>query len=544
MTLRMAAPTTNRLGIYTARIWVPVDLQKSLGKKEVVRSLGTRDPAEAKRRFKQVTAEMDAAWERHRAAAPFVLPADDTTPAPRAISEKEATALSGEFYRAFVARHEDNPGSPSTWEKAIAEIQQALPIHQRVPGVRPMGHGHAFHPSRIAHLKLGEEVRAFLDGRGDNLDIRSFMMVCAKIATAKRDAFEHLLRNARGDFTADPKAARFPPVAEVAAAGSPDAAPISADELLEKWKTLGLPKARTYSAWAGKLRMLMRFAGKKDVTQLTTLDVERWRDARIAAGISPKTVSLGDLAGVRNVLAWAKQHTSVPGITVNVAADVKQKASKSPVKLRGKSFSHQEAVKILKATLVPMEGRFSEARMGARRWVPWLCAYSGARIGEIAQMHSSRIHEHVLPNGKKYWCMEITPLDGDVKDNEARTIPLHSHLIDQGFIAYAKRRQKQKKPLFFDPERARGGANHAQAAKVGDRLREWIRGDLKIEGVQPNHAWRHRFETMSRVLDLREDLTDHITGHAGADVSAKYGDYLIEALSNFIEKMARYEVEG
>jgi len=52
----MAAPTLNRLGIYTACLWVPVDLQKALGEKEVACSLGTRDPAEAKRRSKQVAA--------------------------------------------------------------------------------------------------------------------------------------------------------------------------------------------------------------------------------------------------------------------------------------------------------------------------------------------------------------------------------------------------------------------------------------------------------------------------------------------------------
>lgn len=213
---------------------------------------------------------------------------------------------------------------------------------------------------------------------------------------------------------------------------------------------------------------------------------------------------------------------------------------KSP---RAKGFSQEEAIKILSATLSPVPDRFTETRAASRRWVPWLCAYTGARVGEIAKMHSSSIKALKVPNGQTYWCMEITPREGDVKDPEARVIPLHSHLIDQGFLDYVKRRQEADKPLFYDPERARGGSAQSQVDKVGDRLREWIRGDLKIEGVQPNHGWRHRFETISRQLQIREDVVDYITGHQGAEISSTFGDQVIEALYESIEKMPRYEVD-
>jgi len=543
MALRMTLPWRHPThGVWYARLWVPADLKPIVKKDEVRRSLRTKDPTEAKRIFKQVVAEIETEWEQLRQVSEFVRP---VRPA-RALTQMEAHGLAGEFYRSTVAAHQDNPGDPKRWEAEISALQRMLPAREREPGSGVITFGPWSVGSNSAARMLGPEVRTFLDARDDNLDAPSFVRLCGAVALAKRDAYAQLHRNAMGDFAADPRAARFPTLpekSEQSNASTPlSREPVGVEELLEGWRTLASPKHRTFKSWSGKLRMLMRFAQKEDVSQLTKLDVERWRDERIKNGINPSTVAMGDLAGVRNVLAWAKEHTSLPGITENVAAEVKQKVPKTKVKLRSKSFTFMEAKKILSATLLPVSGRYTQARAGAQRWVPWLCAYSGARVGEIAQMHSCRIAEHELPDGKKYWCMEITPLDGDVKDSEARTIPLHSHVIEQGFLDYAKRRQKVGKPLFYEPELGRGAETHRQANKVGDRLGQWVREDLKIVGVQPNHGWRHRFETISRNKDIREDVIDHITGHEGADVSAKYGDFLIEALSKAIEKMPRYEV--
>jgi integrase len=46
---------------------------------------------------------------------------------------------------------------------------------------------------------------------------------------------------------------------------------------------------------------------------------------------------------------------------------------------------------LLKATLVHKNPRTAWER--ARRWAMWLCAYSGARAGEITQLRGSDIEE-------------------------------------------------------------------------------------------------------------------------------------------------------
>ncbi len=544
MSLRMLSPWQHPNGIWYARLWVPVDLKSIVKKDEVRRSLRTKDPAEAKKRFLQAAADIQAEWDQLRSASEFVSPQGDLIPEPRAISQKEAHALAGEFYRQLIADNEENPGSAEVWETKLRALQRLLPRAERTPGaIAPFANENswAFHPARNAYHALSGEVRAFLDARNDNLEANSFISLCSKVALAKRDAFERLIRHARGNYENDPKASRFPELPAKPVAQVTNGPPIDCDTLLALWKNSPGIADKTYKSWSGKLRMLMKFAGKEDVAALTTLDVERWRDYRLKQKISPNTVSAGDLAGVRAVLAWAKQSTDVPSITVNVAEGVKQKMVK-PERHGPKSFKLKEASAILSATLIPVSERFTESGAGARRWVPWLCAYSGARVGEVGQLHSSNIIQEETESGRKIWCMHLTPEDGSIKNGEARTVPIHSHVLEQGFLAYVRKRSG--KPLFYEPELARDSKqNHRQSDKVGERLAAWVRDEVGIKRqVQPNHAWRHRFETLGRVLKIRKDIVNCIVGHTEESVADEYGDYLYEALSDAIETLPRYNV--
>jgi hypothetical protein len=67
--LTMARPTKHpKTGMYQFRRAVPLDLQPLLGRREVKRSLETKDPDLARKRFAAVLAEVDAEWARLRGA--------------------------------------------------------------------------------------------------------------------------------------------------------------------------------------------------------------------------------------------------------------------------------------------------------------------------------------------------------------------------------------------------------------------------------------------------------------------------------------------
>jgi integrase len=169
----------------------------------------------------------------------------------------------------------------------------------------------------------------------------------------------------------------------------------------------------------------------------------------------------------------------------------------------------------------------------ARRWLPWIGAYTGARINELTPLTAA---DFVKRDG--IWMIRIRGANN--KTRMYREVPLHGHLIEQGLLAYAKSRGKR--PLFYDPARSRGGKDsNPHHKKVAERLAEWIRA-LGIEGVAPNHGWRHRFSTVSRFVGMPEDVRNIIQGHASGKVADDYGETWPLVALREIEKLPRYVV--
>ena len=57
--------------------------------------------------------------------------------------------------------------------------------------------------------------------------------------------------------------------------------------------------------------------------------------------------------------------------------------------------------------------------------MPWLCACTGAHVGELAQLRTGDLRRE-----EGYWIITITPEAGTVKTDEARDVVLHSHLVE------------------------------------------------------------------------------------------------------------------
>lgn len=172
----------------------------------------------------------------------------------------------------------------------------------------------------------------------------------------------------------------------------------------------------------------------------------------------------------------------------------------------------------------------------ARRWVPWLCAYTGARVNEITQLRA----EGISPT-EGIWTILITPEAGGTKDGNARLVALHPHLIEQGFL---KAIEGKSGHLFFDPGRGRGGSDqNPQAKKVGERLARWVR-EIGVDdpAVQPNHGWRHRFKTLARECRMREEVRDYIQGHVARIESEAYGEFTPKVTLHEIQLLPIYRI--
>jgi len=296
-------------------------------------------------------------------------------------------------------------------------------------------------------------------------------------------------------------------------------------------------KPSTASEWRSMLAALVAFIGHDDAASLTEQEIDHWRDAlllepgRGGKRRSPGTVKGKYLCALRATLAWAVEKRL---ITKNVAMNVKVRVPKK-IKSRDRDFTQNEAQIILKSSRLPYPSRSEFDRL-ARRWIPWLCAYTGARVNEISQLRGSDVEQL-----DGIWTIRITPEAGTVKNGEARHVPIHSHLIEQGFIPVAQAAGNM--PIFYDVGRiTRPGIANRYYKKVGERLRDWIRLEVGITdlNVQPNHGWRHTFKTRAIDAGIPERIADAIQGHAPRSVGQSYGAVSLQAKRNAIEAMPRF----
>ena len=118
------------------------------------------------------------------------------------------------------------------------------------------------------------------------------------------------------------------------------------------------------------------------VTEQHLLD---WRDALLASDdLLAISVKDGHIAAAKSFFGWTKRMKKLP---TNPSADVFVEVSdKHAKKMRG--FTDKEAAIILAAALAPMSDLMSAENAAARKWVPWLCAYMGARVNEITQLRA------------------------------------------------------------------------------------------------------------------------------------------------------------
>jgi integrase len=291
-------------------------------------------------------------------------------------------------------------------------------------------------------------------------------------------------------------------------------------------------KGRSAPKWAPIIDSLVDFTKDGRADRITRRDAIRWKDHLLEKGLAPKTTRDFYLAMVRAAFAWATDNELIED---NPFAAIKVRVAK-PILTRERGFNDNEALAILKAArrYQPPTPKEQPPMIAAKRWTPFLAAYTGARIAELTQLRGQDFHER---DGIHY--VRITPEAGSVKTNEFRDVPLHPHLVDLGLLDMV--RKAGKGPIFYrEPE---GTPKVHPSRVVADRVGKWVR-DLAIAdpAVQPNHGWRHRFKTQGRELGIDPRVIDAIQGHAARTAGEGYGDVTIKAKSDAIARIPKYAI--
>ena len=238
---------------------VPKDLRARVNKTEVTRTLETKDPVEAVSRHRKVAAEIEAQWAGFRRGE-------------QTLTVKQRYAIAGEMYREMVAAGKTNPGDAKAIEAMLASDRDALQKRAQALGgsqaqVRRQGLGF--------YAKFNPRMMEFLERKGIVLSSREQASLLSAFAEAVTQANEQLLKNAKGDFSADPKADQFaeyvPPEKEAAASKSLTALyDLNIGQLDHSDGTI--------RRWRPKYAQFEEFIAPKAWHQATKQDVIAWKD--------------------------------------------------------------------------------------------------------------------------------------------------------------------------------------------------------------------------------------------------------------------------
>lgn len=176
----------------------------------------------------------------------------------------------------------------------------------------------------------------------------------------------------------------------------------------------------------------------------------------------------------------------------------------------------------------------SKAGKDAAYWLPLLGLYTGARISELAQLHTGDV-QHSEEDG---WTLTIEedPEEGQRVKNahSVRSVPLHPELFRLGFVDYwGAVVSKGPGPLW--PDIVRSTQNGAGGA-VGQWFGQYKTGK-GFDDTLVFHSFRHTMETQLRALSVPGYHIDAITGHAGKAVSDSYAHPTPAVLRGVLERL-------
>ncbi|WP_028110231.1 tyrosine-type recombinase/integrase [Ferrimonas futtsuensis] len=254
-------------------------------------------------------------------------------------------------------------------------------------------------------------------------------------------------------------------------------------------------------------------------------------DGRVALKYKQHFLNAGKLAiptinkrigKVKNLLQWAAPYygtqNPMQGITL------KQKR-----RVRDQRKAVSDAM--VRRLLIAARDQEKYQKTPFKRWLPFLGAYTGARIAELAQLY---LDDLKVIDG--YPCIHIQatqPYQSLKTPSSERVIPIHPQLIEEGFLKFAEARRAAGHARLFPeiPAGNRRGFGHKPSlwftkfrAKLG-----WGEGETF-------HSLRHTVVTKLKRGGFSSELVAGLVGHSHGSITFdRYGkEYRVTDLVSLI----------
>jgi len=294
------------------------------------------------------------------------------------------------------------------------------------------------------------------------------------------------------------------------------------------------------------LSMLLDVIGDKPVKSLKQADINdffslleklppRWRDEcrrrkltvrQLAELDHPETLgpkSFDDTykACVRAFLKVAKKDWQDQGFPTTLTTDgIEYQGDREEGERQQRAFRQAELERLFYGA--EMQGFAADPEMAHRYWLPHIALFTGARVNELCQLNpQTDILEDPETGIHHFWITEDTEGDERIEKStknavSRRKVPIHSKLIELGFLDYVERVRKGGAKLLFPAWRPSRGKASGEAEK-------WFRQFLRDTGLRDEtrgarvvgmHAFRHTLLSRASNANPPLDATS-ITGHAG-----------------------------
>lgn len=157
-------------------------------------------------------------------------------------------------------------------------------------------------------------------------------------------------------------------------------------------------------------------------------------------------------------------------------------------------------------------------------WVPLISLYTGMRLEEICQLHTEDIYRE-----EGIYIIDVRRESKDglndkiLKTNNAiRKIPIHSHLIELGFVDYVRKLKSNNEIRVFS-ELNKTARSPKYGKQVGKQFAAWV-AKKGISGAKTFHSLRHSFSDFFKKRNLHTDMFRQVFGHEKSQLAARqYG---------------------
>lgn len=168
---------------------------------------------------------------------------------------------------------------------------------------------------------------------------------------------------------------------------------------------------------------------------------------------------------------------------------------------------------------------------GEEQWLPLIALYTGARAGEIAFLLKTDVRQE---DGIHYLHVQKVDEEGNIvkstkNDNSIRMVPIHPDLIRLGLMDYVTSCGDALFPVV--------GASKSTLRNFSQRWGRMREAFNIKDRRKVFHSFRHTFKTACRKAGVTEEIHDALTGHSNKSVGRSYGEYPLSVLKEAMDRV-------